>query len=136
MIPAHTYISIHIVGMHFDPSTWGPDVESFKPERFVDHTSKGPGHEHFAGAPDSTEFVGFAWGPRVCPGKRFSTVEFVAVIADLLRRFEIRPAKTDGESDQAARKRLEETMFDVEFFISPHFVRPDDAGIVCVNRKV
>ena len=131
-IPPHTFVSVNFYGVHFNPSTWGSDVNDFRPSRFIKSPGE-PGNETF-GVPEKAEFFGWSFGPRACPGKRFSQVEFVAVIARLLKEFEFKPTRKAGESEETARKRLVEVMTDVEFFLSYIPKRPDDAGFVCVRR--
>ena len=47
-------------------------------------------------------------GPRVCPGRKFSQVEFVAVMATLFRRHRVRPKLSEGESIEGGQKRIME----------------------------
>ena len=52
-------------------------------------------------------FIPWAMGPRVCTGKMFSQVEFVSVIARLLRRHLVEPVRsTPSESAEDAAKRI------------------------------
>ncbi|KAF2093274.1 cytochrome P450 [Rhizodiscina lignyota] len=132
VIPAHTFVSINYYAIHFNPSTWGSDVNEFRPSRFI-KSSLTPGTETFA-IPEKADFIGWSSGPRVCPGKKFSQVEFVATIVRLLREFVLKPAQRAGESEETAGKRLVEVMSDVEHFISAMPRHPDDAGFVCIKR--
>ena len=43
-------------------------------------------------------FLPWADGPRVCPGKKFSQVEFVAAMATLFKRNLVRPVGSHGEA--------------------------------------
>lgn len=132
MIPPKTWVTVNFNGVHFDPATWGSDVNEFKPSRWI-KDSGSAGHEKLM-IPDGVEFVGWSSGPRACPGKRFSQVEFTAVVSRLLVNCEVRPAKRSRDSDKQARERLESTTFDVEHFISLQMMNPHAAGIVCVDR--
>ena len=42
----------------------------------------------------------------MCPGRKFSQVEFVGVLVGLFREYRIRPTRLDGEDDEVARQRL------------------------------
>jgi hypothetical protein len=61
-------------------------------------------------------------------------VEFVAVIACLLRSYRLRPARGDDESEQKARDRLLEVVRNSQFKITPKMRRPEDASIVLERR--
>ncbi|KAL5378496.1 hypothetical protein DPSP01_009077 [Paraphaeosphaeria sporulosa] len=132
VIPPHTFVSINYNAVHFDPAIWGSDVDEFRPSRWIKNAGE-PGNELFA-TPDGAEFVGWSSGPRQCPGKRFSQVEFMAAIARLLRECDLRPARVKGESMMHATERLRFKTFDVEHFISLQYKDPDSAGIVCTKR--
>ncbi|KAJ7820996.1 cytochrome P450 [Mycena olivaceomarginata] len=73
-------VLIDIRGLHMNPMYWGPDAESFKPERFIDTESyKWP----------RDAFLAFSAGPRGCIGQRFAQTESVCVLASLVRTYEI-----------------------------------------------
>lgn len=133
VIPPHTFVTINPNALHFNPATWGSDVNDFRPSRWISEPGL-PGQEKFA-APDGAEFVGWASGPRACPGKRFSQVEFVAAIAKLLTETDISPAARERESTDQARERLREVAFDVEHVLSLDLKNPGGAGIECVKRS-
>ena len=73
-------------------------------------------------------------GPRVCPGKRFSQVEFAAVISVMVRDYRVTPARRGDESEVEARERLVRTVEDSYFNMSPKVRRPLDAGLSWVRR--
>jgi len=56
--------------------------------------------------PQYGAFIPFSSGPRVCPGKKFAQVEFVAVIARLFRRHRCSPVLLKGETMVEAKKRV------------------------------
>ena len=62
-------------------------------------------------------------GPRVCPGKKFSQVEYVAVMATIVSLYRIEPV---GD----VLGLLSDTWFNV----TPEFKRPRDAGVRYVPR--
>ncbi|KAF2210353.1 hypothetical protein CERZMDRAFT_99417 [Cercospora zeae-maydis SCOH1-5] len=73
-----------IVGLHdhFNtrPEEWGPDAMEFRPERWLDPE----GH-----AADNL-FMTFNIGPRSCIGQGFAILEVSALLAAIVRRFDIR----------------------------------------------
>lgn len=56
--------------------------------------------------PTKGSYIPWADGPRICPGKKFSMVEFVAVVSVLLWRHRIEIVGDDGESKEQASKRV------------------------------
>ena len=54
----------------------------------------------------------WAAGPRVCPGRKFAQVEFVAVIATLFRRHRVRPVPLASETPSQAQARLRDVIED------------------------
>lgn len=52
-------------------------------------------------------FLGWSEGIRDCPGKRFSQVEFVALLVGLFRQWRVEPARIrPDESIESARQRV------------------------------
>lgn len=90
-LPAGTMVVANFAAVHANPNTWGEDVDDFKPERFivtVEDEENGGSREKckdFNG-PGTRGFVAWNRGPRTCPGRKFSQVEFVAVLCVLLAR--------------------------------------------------
>jgi hypothetical protein len=51
-------------------------------------------------------FLPWSLGPRICPGKKFAQVEFIAVLCVLFRFHRVKPVLQKGETQQEASKRL------------------------------
>ncbi|KAF9443653.1 cytochrome P450 [Macrolepiota fuliginosa MF-IS2] len=87
-----------ILGMHMNPIHWGDDVDSFKPDRFIDtETYKWP----------RDAFLAFSGGPRSCIGQRFAITESVCIIASIVRRYEILlPEDVIGLDFEEQKRRL------------------------------
>ena len=79
-IPAGTRVIYSIAASHQLPHIW-QNPASFDPDRFAPPREEDK-KQQFA-------LVGFGGGPRVCIGINFATVEMKAMIAQILRRFEI-----------------------------------------------
>lgn len=62
--------------------------------------------------PPAGAFVPWASGPRICPGKKFAQVEFVAVMAKLFRKHKVGIVLEEGETEEQARERVWEVLED------------------------
>ena len=67
-------------------------------------------------------------------GKKFSQVEFVAVISTMLAGHRLKPLVSDGKSEEEAASALIEVLEDSMNVITPKMRRPEDAGVVFVKR--
>lgn len=101
-IPPKTYVYIDSMALHTTPEYWGSDSLDWKPERWI---SLKDGEEAFL-EPKAGVFVPWSSGPRICPGKKFSQVEFTAVIACLFRRHCVQPVLEAGETSAEASQRV------------------------------
>jgi cytochrome P450 len=132
LVQPDTLVSGHFYSLHLS-KRWGEDADAFKPQRFVVE-SPATGQDELAKAPEGAMFVGWLFGTRVCPGKKFSQVEFVAVIAFLLSRFRLEVIREEGEDEAMAKRRVLLVLNEKIFNVSAHLKRPDDAGIRFVPR--
>jgi cytochrome P450 len=101
VIPANTFVTVNGQALHCDRQTWGEDAAVWRPDRWI-RTSKA-GEEELI-EPAEGSYVPWASGPRVCPGKRFAQVEFVAAMSYLFRDHRVRPV-VPGSTPQVARER-------------------------------
>lgn len=125
-----TLVGAHLYGAHLSPR-WGPDAKTFDPRRFVSASSTG---EESLVVPEEVVYAPWLAGPRVCPGKKFGQVEFVAIVAHILSEYRVEIERHDGETDAAARARSIKVMDEKYFNISTHLNRPEGAGIRFVRR--
>jgi cytochrome P450 len=82
-VPAGTAVIVSIWALHKAPRVWGPDVDAFRPERFLPDGARG--RHPFA-------FLPFSLGPRNCIGQHLAITEAKVVLGELLRRFTLRLA--------------------------------------------
>lgn len=74
------------------------------PTRFIsikpsDNGSTAQQFENEVLASDTSDnFMPFAWGQRVCPGKKFAQVELVAALAVFFRDWRVEPALEGNET--------------------------------------
>lgn len=96
--------------LHTDPQTWGSDALDWRPSRWLKASSStvSSNHDHISSIaaenfiePKVGTFIPWADGPRECVGRKFSQVEFVAVLAGLFRQYRVRPVlkNEEGEAD-------------------------------------
>jgi cytochrome P450 len=125
-----TVVGGHFYGGHLSPR-WGLDAENFDPRRFVSYSASG---EEALIVPEGPMYAPWIFGSRVCPGKKFSQVEFVALIAQILSKWRIQVAVT-GQSFEVARDGLLKMLSDEKYFnISTHLLHPEAAGVKFVKR--
>lgn len=105
-----TTININVQALHTDPQTWGSDALDWRPSRWLRASSSTVSSndddissivaENFI-EPEVGTFIPWADGPRECVGRKFSQVEFVAVLASLFRQYRVRPVlkNEEGEAD-------------------------------------
>ncbi|KAF8143747.1 cytochrome P450 [Mycena galopus ATCC 62051] len=80
-IPAGTQIPYSVLLMHRRKDLWGPDAEEFDPDRWLDERLKAYLLKN------SSQFLPFNSGPRICLGQEFAYNEMSLVIIRLLQSF-------------------------------------------------
>ncbi|KAF2791876.1 hypothetical protein K505DRAFT_247935, partial [Melanomma pulvis-pyrius CBS 109.77] len=76
-------VIVNINALHSLPRYWGEDGLEWNPSRWIQtKPGNGPVHdrEHIV-MPEYGAYIPWGEGMRTCPGKKFSQVEHVAVIA-------------------------------------------------------
>ncbi|POS68709.1 hypothetical protein DHEL01_v212897 [Diaporthe helianthi] len=114
-LPPKTIVLPSYASMHTDPRYWGPDSLTWRPSRWIRPGEQGGDAGTVVTRAGDEEldmnvrgaFLGWSEGVRDCPGKRFSHVEFVALMVGLLRQWRVEPARTTpDESIESARQRV------------------------------
>lgn len=112
VLPPKTMVVPSYASIQTDSKYWGDDSLTWRPSRFVEspERTKSAGHsalddEEFL-VPERGTFLSWSGGARDCVGRKFSQVEFVAVVASLFRDWKVDPVLADGETPEAARKRI------------------------------
>ncbi|KAE8449165.1 hypothetical protein EG329_008549 [Mollisiaceae sp. DMI_Dod_QoI] len=130
-IPADTHTPINVAALNTLPMYWGHDSLVFRPDRWVNNpnpTTNLSSEELFQPAPGV--FVPWAAGPRVCPGKKFAQVEFVAVISRLFRKHNVRPVLEEGETFDDAKKRIFDVVEDSHLVITLQMKHPEKIRLI------
>ncbi|KAI0006823.1 cytochrome P450 [Xylariaceae sp. FL0662B] len=120
VIPSYIYVQRH-------PHFWGPDAQDWSPARWIGDSNvrhagltllTAQGDEQMGRSDRSNElgqidsadgevllsppsrgnFLGWSEGSRDCPGKRFSQVEWVAILAALFRDWQVQPRLQENET--------------------------------------
>jgi cytochrome P450 len=138
-IPPGTSVHLSLAAMHTHPDYWGEDSMKWNPFKFIS-SAGGPEEklETETLAPDTQEhFLPWATGQRVCPGKKFSQVELVAVLAYIFRDYTVQPKPNAGETLEQARKRIFETslVIDHEGTILHEQRHPQSISLVWTRRE-
>ncbi|TVY45728.1 Cytochrome P450 [Lachnellula subtilissima] len=106
VIPPHTVIFGTFTAIHAT-KYWGSEPYDWKPERWIlkNEMENDIGNEELLQPPLSS-FMPWSSGPRVCPGKKFAQVEFVATLALLFQHHRVKPIPEPGESPSGSKARL------------------------------
>ncbi|KAL0260621.1 hypothetical protein SLS55_004311 [Diplodia seriata] len=130
-LPAHAYVFPNVVALQSHPDYWGADSLTWNPARWIEVGEKG---ESFKPAPVKGSFIPWADGPRVCPGKKFSQVEFVAVIAAVVRGHRVEVVREEGEGEDEARKRVLEVVEEMVSGATLFMKHPEKVRVRIVER--
>ncbi|KAL8818986.1 MAG: hypothetical protein Q9223_002485 [Gallowayella weberi] len=121
VLPPSTAVNINVQALHTDPKTWGADSLSWRPTRWFgtpasDVTSDWEATSEMFMPSSEGSFIPWADGPRICPGQKFSQVEFVAVMATLVGRYRVRPVLRPGQTEEEGRFALLDMVDDSAIF--------------------
>ncbi|KAI4765092.1 hypothetical protein E4T51_01926 [Aureobasidium sp. EXF-12344] len=81
-IPRDTIVAMNTAGLNTDKNIWGPDVEVFRPERWLEATEEQKVLMHRAN-------LTFSAGKRMCLGMNVAWLEMKKVIPALIMNFEV-----------------------------------------------
>lgn len=106
-VPANTLVIPNHIALPTQPRYWGDDALEWKPSRWIESTrSTESFDDESVMTPKKGSFVAWSEGVRICPGKKFSQVEFVASIVAIFRDWKVEPVLEKGEGMIAARNRF------------------------------
>ncbi|KAF2746361.1 cytochrome P450 [Sporormia fimetaria CBS 119925] len=103
-LPANTLVIPQHFAVHTHPKIWGQDSLEWKPSRWI--AENGPQEGETIITPQKGSYVAWSEGLRVCPGRKFSQVEFVACMAAVFRDWYVEPVVYAGETMVQARNRV------------------------------
>jgi cytochrome P450 len=130
LIPAHTHVVVNHAGVQASPLYWGSDAEVWRPDRWIVNSTKGNLESEEVITPLPGTFVPWSSGPRVCPGKKFAQVEFVAAVVSLFKNHEVRPVQLKGESQKATADRVKMVVDDSTLDITLTMKHPEKIRLI------
>ncbi|OOG00095.1 hypothetical protein ASPCADRAFT_161615 [Aspergillus carbonarius ITEM 5010] len=128
MIPPNVLVYPCVLPMHLHPQHW-EDPLTWKPSRWV--TSATTFKDEQLITPQRCTYFPWSDGPQNCPGNKFSQVEFVAVVASIIREHRIRAVPEPGETSEDTRARVLATTRDVDMQLLLRMKNADQVRLVC-----
>ena len=80
--PGSTIVGINTWVAHYNQSVFGPDADTFRPERWLESKEKVSRMDQY--------YFPFGLGSRTCIGKNISLMEMSKLIPELVRQFDLR----------------------------------------------
>lgn len=146
-IPAETLLLFNMHAAQSDPEYWGDDSLEFKPSRWIQTASNSISTENYQAyrppfdhealiKPLRTVYMSWLDGSHVCPGRRFSQVEYVGIMVGLLGGHYVEPAReTVGEDIEHARQRTKDCLADSGTRLVFEMLRPETVPLVWQQCK-
>lgn len=95
--PRGTVLSVPSYSIHHDADIWGPDVEEFKPDRWLDATPR-----------QKMCFNPFSYGPRACVGQNVAHMELALIVGTAFHRYDFSLYQEKLESHEGFSKKPDE----------------------------
>ncbi|PYH29020.1 cytochrome P450 [Aspergillus neoniger CBS 115656] len=130
MIPPHVGVHPSLLDMHIHPQYW-EDPLTWKPSRWINKSAASSDVSEKIITPSRSTYFPWSDGPQNCPGNKFSQVEFVAVMAALLRSHRVHPVTNPGESPEETRARVLATTQDVDLQLLLRMTDADQVRLAC-----
>lgn len=112
---------------------WGADHGEFKPSRWI-KDGQTSSEEFCQPTHDREAFFPWSLGTRNCPGKKFSQVEFVAIISYVLRHHRVEAVPLEGETPEATRARVWENTRDSQLQLTLNMRHPEKVRLRMISR--
>jgi len=130
VLPPHTTIFGNFTALHA-ADYWGSEPFVWQPKRWIlkNESQNDLGYEEIL-QPSLDAFMPWSSGPRICPGKKFAQVEFVATIALLFQNHRVKPITEPGESPSATKERLLQAVQDSDLGTTLKMAHPEMVRLV------
>ncbi|KAK0124571.1 hypothetical protein ONS95_009520 [Cadophora gregata] len=130
-LPAKATILVNVTALNTCSDYWGPDALTWRPDRWIETKGNSTGiQDEGIMQPPKGRFIPWASGPRVCPGKKFAQVEFVAVMARLFRKHRAGVVVEDGELEGEVKRRVFDTVEDSKLGMTLRMNHPERVKLV------
>ncbi|KAJ5707149.1 cytochrome P450 [Penicillium malachiteum] len=130
VFPPKTFVFANIAAAHAYPKYWD-EPERWNPSRWVKPSGNGNLSDESLTTPARCTYSPWAEGPQNCPGIKFSQVEFVAVMARLLRDHRVSAIPNPGETDEQLRTRVLTVTHDVNMQMLVRMKDADRVRLAC-----
>ncbi|KAI0970502.1 cytochrome P450 [Xylaria arbuscula] len=136
VIPPGVNTTISLKAVQSSPCYW-PDPETWNPSRWISQkasdsiTSIEQGLNEELLPPKPNTYFAWSDGPQKCPGKKFSEVEAVAVLACVFHQHRLLIKKKVGESDEAAQERAMACTHEINVLALLKMTNPDQVSLIC-----
>ncbi|KAF2106159.1 putative cytochrome P450 monooxygenase [Lophiotrema nucula] len=127
IIPPNTGISPSVLATHTHPDYW-PDPLIWKPSRWI------LANEGLL-VPQKGTYFPWSEGPHNCLGMKFSQVEFVAVIATLMKGCSLSVIGEEGESEKDMQTRVDGVINDCDMQLLLRMKNPDKVRVKCTPSQ-
>ena len=135
ILPPRTSVTLNFAALHTHPGYWGPDPLTFRPGRWTLPAGKQTDDTTLF-QPFGGSFVPWNWGPRVCPGKKFSQVLFVLVIFSLFANgTRVELVRGRGETSEEAKKRVLQRINGARVEVTLKMVDAEKIGLRWVRKS-
>ncbi|KAI4953277.1 hypothetical protein J4E86_006818 [Alternaria arbusti] len=114
VLPANTQIMLNSWASHTSSANF-PDPLTWNPKRWIQSQSVGSSKatlpeilsdEELKHPTSGSGFFAWGTGPRICPGMKFSKVEFCSVLSSVLNRIRVEMVCQDGKKVGVAGQRV------------------------------
>lgn len=122
--------------IHTHPAYWGADALQWQPQRWIIAHEDGPSSlfNEAILTPLQGAYAPWSGGARVCPGKKFGQVEFVAIMATLFQNYRVEPVPVGAESMESARSRAAAAVRDSGMILLLQMRHPEAVGLRWVRK--
>ncbi|KAI5808462.1 cytochrome P450 [Peziza echinospora] len=120
ILPPNTIVELDVVSAQYNTDAWGPNAAEFQPWIWDGQNPPSPDIPALSPAAPGAKgdtfpnvhvakkgtWVPFGEGHRSCVGQKFAQVEYVAILAVMLRRHRVELVREKGETRADAKKRV------------------------------
>ncbi|RDW68480.1 hypothetical protein BP5796_09137 [Coleophoma crateriformis] len=133
-IPPHTNIFVNVAALHTNPGYWGDDALTWRPSRWITKSTSLDEDTVIKAQPPGV-FIPWISGPRVCPGKKFAQVEFVAVIAAMMSSWRVGIVREGAETQEQSRIRALQIVQNSKVEFTLKMKKPNGVGLKWIRKS-